>query len=157
MPSSPSSILMLVISFIVGFYLLGSLYQPLENAGVTLQNQLGANIVNESLGTCGSSGDCTFYTDYKPIKSGSWTVYADGTPHTSWVNATVAVTLSNGLVNITATGTNPTTANAAITIDYQRQPEITNITALNSLPGVAILIFVLLVVAGFIIAASRGV
>ena len=157
MPTSPSSVLMMVVTFIVGFYLLGAMYQPLEGAGVTLQSQLGAKISNETLGTCGSSGSCTFYTDYKPVQSGTWVVYANGTAHTAWVNATVAVTLDSGFVNITATGTNPSTANAEITMDYYRQPQIANITGISSLPGVAILIFVLLVVAGFIVSASRGV
>jgi len=154
---SPSTVLTFVLTFIVGFYVLSAAYEPLEDAGLTLQNQLGAEITGEALGTCSATGDCQFYTDYTPVKSGSWTVYANGTPHTSWVNATVAVTLSTGLVNITATGDNPTTANAEITIDYQRQPQVEQVESISSIPSLAVMLFVLLVILGYIMLAARGV
>lgn len=153
---SPQAIIALVLMGIVSFYTLSATYEPLEDAGLTLKASLGGAISGEVLGTCASDGNCVFYTDFTPIKSGSWTVYANGTAHTSWTNATVSVTLSTGEVNITATGTNPSTANAEITIDYQREPRISNISGISGLPEVAILLFILVTVLGLILIASGG-
>ena len=151
---SPSSILSIFIAALFSFLLLGGVFDSIQSATLDLSYQLGEQH-NESLGTCSATGDCTFYVSFPPVKSGSWTVYANGTPHTAWVNATVAVTLSTGLVNITATGDNPSTASAAITIDYARAPKIENISAFSSLPQVAAFLFFLMVIAGIMLMLVR--
>jgi hypothetical protein len=152
---SPSSVLSIFLAAIVGFYLMSAAYQPVESASLHLSRELGEEH-NETLGTCSSTGDCTFYTAYTPIKSGSWVVYANGTPHTSWVNATVAVTLSSGLVNITATGANPSTANAEIEITYARDPGIEGISTISSLPAVGVFLFVLIFLMGMFMLMTGG-
>lgn len=144
----------IVLSMIFAFYLLQSTYSPLETSAIELRSAWGGEIEGENLGTASPAGNLVAYTDYTPIKAGSYTVYADGTPSGNWVNATVAVTLSTGLVNVTATGPGNTTSNAVITIDYQRSPAISNITGLSPLPGVGVLLLLLGVIFGLIIYAA---
>ncbi len=153
--TSTFAILTLVVTMIAGIYILSATFVPLQSASTTLSNQMGATIPNESLGIANSSGDGTFYTQYTPIEASTWTVYANGTASSSWVNSTVAVTLASGQVVVTATGTNPSTAGAAITMDYNVDSGIVGMKSLSGLPGVAVLLFVLLVVIGFIMMAVR--
>jgi len=151
---SPSSALSLFISALIAFILLGAALTSIESASLDLSYNLGEQH-NETLGTCNANGDCTFYVSYPPVKSGSWTVYANGTPHTAWINATVAVTLDSGFVNITATGSNPTTSNAEIVMDYARAPKIQNISAFSSLPTVAVFLFFLIMIVGVVLMLAR--
>ena len=155
MRSSPAALLTLFIALIVGFYLLNATLSPLETATLQLSGELGEQR-NETLGTCSASGSCTFYVSYTPVKAG-WVAYADGTPHTAWVNATVAVTLNNGFVNITATGDSNTTTNAQIVLNYARDVPISDLDQISGLPKVAFLIIILVIVVSFLAAAVKGV
>jgi len=143
-----------VVTVLVVFYILAFCYTPLQTAGVKLQSSLGSGITNESLGTANGAGNLNATVEFNPVKAGSETVYADGTPSGSWVNAIYTLTDSTGEVVVTATGPGNTTANAEITIDYTREPKISGISGLSSLPGVAILLFVLLTVLGLILMAT---
>jgi len=143
-----------IVGIIVVFYVLAYCYQPLEDASMRLSHSLGADITNETLGTADANGNLTAYTDFSPVESGSETVYANGTPSTSWTNATYSITYSTGKVVVYSNGTNPSTANAVITIDYNKEPQISGIEGLSSLPGVAVLLFVLITVIGIILMAT---
>lgn len=148
----------------------------LSTVSVTLATGLvsvqGNGIIqNENLGTADASGNGSFNTAYIPIVAGSYTITANGTDSAAWVNATASVTLATGLVTVTETGTNPSTAGAiinmnytttapstdgaTITADYNVNSGIAGMKSLSSLPGVAVLLFILLVVIGFIMMAVR--
>jgi len=143
-----------IVGIILVFYMLAYCYQPLETASLRLSHSLGADITGEELGTADANGNLTAYTDFSPVKSGSETVYADGVVSDSWTNATYSIDYSTGKVEVYATGDNPSTANALITIDYNKEPQISGIEGLSSLPGVAVLLFVLITVIGIILMAT---
>lgn len=128
------------------------------------------NITNETLGTAATDGNGSFATIYSPILTG-WTVYANGISSANWVNATATVTLATGAVVVNETGTNPTTASAVInmtysvipttsgaviTMSYSRDSGIPGLSSLSGLPGVAVLLFMLLVIISFIMMAIKA-
>ncbi len=145
----------LIIGIIVGMYILSATFDPIQGAATTLSVQMGQPVTGENLGAANSTGFGTFYTANVPVQASTWTVYANGTASAAWVNSTVAVTLASGQVVVAATGTNPTTAGAVITMSYSRNSGITGMQALSGLPGVAVLLFVLFVIVGFIYMAVQ--
>jgi len=153
---SPASIIFLVVGILVGMYVLQATFLPMQSASTVLSTQMGAPIANETIGTANSTGDGTFYTLNKPVAPSTWTVYANGTDSAVWVNSTVAVTLASGQVVVAATGTSPTTAGAIITMSYSRDSGIAGMSSLSGLPGVAVLLFMLLVVISFIMMAIKA-
>jgi len=143
-----------IIGIILVFYMLAYCYHPLEDASMKLSHSLGADITGEELGTADANGNLTAYTEFSPIEAGSETIYADGVSSSSWTNATYSIDYTTGKVEVYATGDNPTTANAVITIDYSREPQISGIEGLSSLPSVAVLLFVLITILGIILMAT---
>lgn len=140
----------IMVSIMITFFVLSALISPTETSVQNIQTSLNGSVTGESLGTADGYGNLTA-TAAHPIVAGSETVYnGSGVASASWVNATVTVTDATGVVVVTATGTDNSTANSAITIDYIRSD--TQADEVSDLPKVAFVIALILTFVGFIYA-----
>jgi hypothetical protein len=116
---NPKPVISIMIGALVVFTIISAFISPVEKGVTSFESALDESVTGELLGTADASGNLAAYTQH-PVTVGSETVYANGTASTAWVNATYTIDYDTGLVNVTATGSNPSTAGATITIDYTR-------------------------------------